>query len=93
MVVLDSDHHRDHVLAELRTYSALVTPGSYLIVEDTNINGHPVLMRSGAGPQEAVEAFLADRAPFERDRSREKFFLTFNQGGWLRRLGDARIAP
>ena len=85
MVVLDSDHHRDHVLAELRTYSALVTPGSYLIVEDTNINGHPVRPEFGPGPMEAVDEFLRESPDFAIDPEREKFFLTFNPRGFLRR--------
>jgi cephalosporin hydroxylase len=87
LVVLDSDHSRDHVLAELRAYAPLVTPGSYLVVEDTNINGHPVYEAFGPGPMEAVHDFLKERDDFEVDRSREKFLFSFNPGGWLRKLG------
>jgi cephalosporin hydroxylase len=87
IVILDSDHSRDHVLAELDCYAELVTPGSYLIVEDTNINGHPVLPKFGPGPKEAVSEFLGSRTDFEIDRECEKFFLTFNPGGYLRRVG------
>jgi cephalosporin hydroxylase len=87
LVLLDSDHSHDHVLAELRAYARLVTPGSYLVVEDTNINGHPVYEHFGPGPMEAVEDFLKDNDAFAVDRSREKFLLTFNPGGWLRRIG------
>jgi cephalosporin hydroxylase len=89
MVILDSDHARDHVLSELRLYAPLVTPGNYLIVEDTNVNGHPVFPEHGPGPAEALEAFLAEDDGFEVDRSREKFFLTMNPGGYLRRVGGS----
>jgi cephalosporin hydroxylase len=86
LVVLDSDHSHDHVLAELRAYAWLVTPGSYLVVEDTNINGHPVYQHFGPGPMEAVEDFLKENDAFAVDRSREKFLLTFNPAGWLKKL-------
>jgi cephalosporin hydroxylase len=86
MVALDSDHSRDHVARELECYAAVVTPGCYLIVEDTNINGHPVLEDFGPGPMEAVDAFLPAHPEFERDATREKLLMTFNPGGYLRRL-------
>ena len=74
-------------LAELRAYAPMVTPGSYLVVEDTNINGHPVYEAFGPGPMEAVQDFLKERDDFEVDHSREKFLFTFNPGGWLRKVG------
>jgi cephalosporin hydroxylase len=85
LVILDSDHHYDHVLDELRSYRQLVTPGSYLIVEDTNINGHPVLFEFGPGPMEAVEEFLREAPEYSVDVSREKFYMTYNPRGFLRR--------
>jgi cephalosporin hydroxylase len=85
MVLIDSDHSRDHVLAELRAYGPLVSPGCYLIVEDTNINGHPAAPFWGPGPMEALEEYLAGGAPFAVDRGREKFLLSFNPRGFLRR--------
>lgn len=86
MVILDSDHARDHVLRELELYSDLVSRSSYLIVEDTNVNGHPVLTSHGPGPTEALEQFLRRDRRFVVDRSREKFFFTFNPGGYLRKV-------
>jgi cephalosporin hydroxylase len=90
LVILDSDHECAHVLEELRLYAPLVSPGSYLIVEDSNINGHPVLPDFGPGPAEALELFLRETDEFAVDRSREKFFVTFNPGGYLRKAGAAQ---
>jgi len=85
LVVLDSDHRKDHVLAELRLYAPLVTAGSYVVVEDTILNGNPVSPDFGAGPMEAAEEFLREAPDFEADRRREKLYLTFNPKGYLRR--------
>lgn len=86
MVVLDSDHSYANVLAELRAYSPLVTKGAYLVVEDTILNGHPVLPDVGPGPWEAVDEFFTTDSRFVRDRAREKYLMTFNPGGFLRKV-------
>lgn len=87
MVTLDSNHARDHVIKELNLYAPLVSAGCYLVVEDTHFNGHPILPKFGPGPMEAVSEFLATGgASFARDASREKYLLTFNPGGFLRRV-------
>ena len=86
VVILDSAHDKDHVLEELRSYSSFVTVGNYLIAEDTNINGHPVLPNYGPGPMEAVEEFLLLNKDFVVDETREKYLLTFNRRGYLKRL-------
>jgi cephalosporin hydroxylase len=84
MVILDSDHSRDHVLAELRAYAPLVSTGCYLIVEDTAAT--PILTPDvGPGPREAVEQFLHENSLFTIDRQCEKFLMTWQPGGYLRR--------
>ena len=86
MVILDSDHQKEHVLNELMIYSQLVTKGSYLVVEDTNLNGNPVMPDFGPGPMEAVQEFLKENRDFIIDKTKEKFFLTFNPNGYLRKV-------
>jgi cephalosporin hydroxylase len=88
MVDLDSAHGQPHVAKELELYSEFVSPGHYLIVEDTNV-GHPVdgpPAQMGRGAWEAVGRFLKRHPEFEVDRKREKFMLTHNPRGYLRRL-------
>ena len=85
MVVLDSDHSAAHVLAELRAYAPLVSPGCYLVVEDTYLHGRPLIPGFGPGPGEALDAFLRESSDFEVDATRESYGVTQNPGGWLRR--------
>jgi cephalosporin hydroxylase len=87
LVTLDSDHSMEHVLNELHAYAPMVSRGSYLVVEDTHIDGVPTQPESGPGPMAAVLQFLKEGGSktFEQDLSREAFIMTFNPGGWLRR--------
>jgi cephalosporin hydroxylase len=84
MVVLDADHSQSHVEAELRAYSPLVSEGCYVIVEDSNIG--QIRKDLLPGPLEAIQTFLAGNDDFEIDRTREKFLITFNPSGYLRRV-------
>ncbi|MBX7164697.1 MAG: cephalosporin hydroxylase family protein, partial [Saprospiraceae bacterium] len=86
LVILDDDHTRDHVLKEMQVYQTFVTIGSYMIVEDSNVNGHPVYPEFGPGPFEAIEAFMKETDRFLIDKSMEKYYISFNPNGYLKRI-------
>jgi cephalosporin hydroxylase len=86
LVVLDSDHSEANVFDELKAYASLVTLGSYVVVEDTNVNGHPSAIDHGPGPYEAAVHFLAENDSFVVDHDCQRFLLTFNPDGWLGRV-------
>lgn len=70
MVVLDSNHEKEHVLRELEVYGPLVSIGSYMIVADGIMEGlgdAPGTKPdwSWNNPIKAVETFLASHAEFE----------------------------
>jgi len=92
MVLLDSDHRAEHVLQELKAYGPLVTPGCYLVVDDTNLGGHPVINQTvpGPGPWAAVAEYLAKDQTFEIDQSRHKFYMTWSPNGFLRKKAGSR---
>jgi cephalosporin hydroxylase len=83
--ILDSDHTKQHVLKEMLLLRPLLHTGDRLIVEDSNINGHPVLPEWGEGPYEAMTEYLAQYPEdYDRDLDREaKFGFTFATDGFL----------
>jgi cephalosporin hydroxylase len=87
LITLDSDHSMGHVLQELDAYAPLVSPGSYIVVEDTHLDGVPTDPTFGPGPMAAVRKFLEQGGAkkFEQDLTREAYVMTFNPGGWLKR--------
>ncbi len=93
MVNLDSDHRAAHVAEELLLLSPLVTPGCYLIVEDTIVDREGIEEGFGSGPGEALREWLETEPPFEVDPDRERLYATLNPGGYLRRQGDGDKVP
>jgi cephalosporin hydroxylase len=85
LLILDSDHTKDHVLRELEAYVPILEPGDYLVVEDTCINGHPVREDFGPGPYEAVEEYLANNPAYllADDSRNEKFGVTQAPDGYF----------
>ena len=86
LVILDSDHSKNHVLAEMKAYGPIIRAGGYLIVEDTIVNGHPIRPDFGPGPMEAMEEYLQSSSGWVIDRTKEKFLLSFNRNGYLKRV-------
>ncbi|MCE5262707.1 MAG: cephalosporin hydroxylase family protein [Deltaproteobacteria bacterium] len=93
LVLLDSMHTHDHVLAELEAYAPLTSPGSYCVVFDTLIEDMPEGMFSdrpwgrGNNPKTAVWEFLKGHPGFEIDKRIEsKLLITVAPDGYLKRL-------
>ncbi|MBV9950861.1 MAG: cephalosporin hydroxylase, partial [Acidimicrobiia bacterium] len=86
MVVLGSRGSAQRMRREFDAYCGFVGVGSYLVMEDTILNGNPVFPGFGAGPAEGVKRALADHGEFVADSELEKHGLTFNPGGFLRRV-------
>jgi len=92
LVCLDSNHTHDHVLAELKAYAPLATPGSYCIVFDTFIETRPAgsypdrPWDKGRNPMTAVNAFLQDNHEFTIDQAiDDKLLISVAPRGFLRR--------
>jgi cephalosporin hydroxylase len=90
LVILDSNHTHDHVLAELEAFAPLVSVGSYCCVFDTVIEDIPKQDRPwgpGKSPKTAVWEYLKSHSEFEIDKNiQNKLLITVAPDGYLRRL-------
>ncbi len=98
LIIHDADHSRETVLADLRAYADLVTPGSYFIVEDGIVDLFPAgtLLGDtlpGPGPLPAIREFLATDRRFVIDRDCERYRLTYNPCGYLKRIANSSERP
>jgi cephalosporin hydroxylase len=91
LVVLDSNHTKDHVLGELRAYAPLVTRGSYIVVFDTIVEHIPPELIGprpwgrGNSPLNAVHEFLQESQRFEIDRDFDnRYLISVSESGFLR---------
>ena len=98
LVILDSNHTKAHVLAELEAYGPLVSPGSYIVACD-GIMGHlGDAPRTGSdwswnNPEEAAREFVRAHpdfvlepppVPFNEGMITER--VTYWPGAWIKRL-------
>lgn len=94
MVVLDSDHSREHVLKECRAYGPMVTEGCFLVVADTLV-GHVTeenapkkrskIWFQGDEPLSALRDYMAECDRFEADAELNgKLVLSSSPGGYVR---------
>lgn len=88
MVILGNKASSSRTSAEFHVLGDLVSKDSYLVLEDTIVGGHPVWGNFGVGPFEAVKGITETRGDFVSDTSLEKYGLTFNTTGYLRRIRD-----
>lgn len=94
MVILDSDHSRDHVLDELRSYGPLVTKGQYLVVADTLLGRlrpdqtpkkRAAVWEPGNEPLTAARTYMQETDRFETDEVvNGKLVLSSSPGGYLK---------
>jgi len=95
MVSLDSDHHMAHVQSEINLWSAFVTPGCYMVIEDAcfdmwpaeraRVGGH--LIPERGGPLGAIRREMPrlEKLGWRRDESVEGLYsISHSPVGWWR---------
>ena len=93
LVLLDSNHTHEHVLAELEAYAQLTSVNSYCVVFDTIVEDLPADMfpdrpwGPGDNPKTAVWQYIKSHPEFEIDKSiQNKLLITVAPDGYLKRM-------
>lgn len=92
LVSLDADHSAAHVKRELELYAPLCRVGDRLVVEDTNIawageGGDP-------GARGGLQNYVCEHpGEWAQDPLYERWLLTMNPGGWLKRVMECGHGP
>ncbi len=104
LVLLDSNHCREHVLKELEAYSPMVSPGSYIVATDGVMKDLSDLPRGQSdwtwnNPNAAAGDFLKRHPEFLQEEPSGPFQetavhtpITYWPGGWLRRVAPVAAA-
>ena len=104
IVILDSNHSRDHVLEELRAYGPLVSPGAYIIAADgimKQVKGGPRTAPDWDwnNPAAAAEIFVKETPGFEIVTPSLQFnegvttpCVTYCPGGYIKRLEEEEVS-
>ena len=99
VVILDSNHSREHVAAELEAYHALVTAGSYIVATDGIMRDVHDVPRGAPGwitdnPAQAAEDFAARHPEFTVESPAWRFNesqldrnITAWPSAWLKKRG------
>ncbi|WP_310485011.1 CmcI family methyltransferase [Chamaesiphon sp. VAR_48_metabat_403] len=99
LIILDSNHSREHVLAELNAYAELVSLGSYIVATDGIMKDLVSAPRSQAdwdtnNPYHAAQDFLGTHPEFKLEQPEWAFNesnglsenVTYWPGAWLQRI-------
>ena len=93
LVLLDSSHTHEHVLAELEAYAQLTSVNSYCVVFDTIVEDLPAGMfpdrpwGPGDNPKTAVWQYIKSHPEFVIDKTiQNKLLITVAPDGYLKRM-------
>ena len=89
LVIQDGDHSKKQALEDLENYSRFISVNSYFIMEDGIVDLFHYddgLGFQEEGPLAAIEEFLSRNSHFVIDSSRERYILTYNPKGFLKRI-------